>query len=413
MKWTVAGAGALLCISGIYALMTGDSIIQVERGWATFIAGAVLFSAGVVVLGMAALIGRVDQLIAATGTSGLRRREPPAAAADAAAMNRLQHALHDVPPPPREVSVEALPTLERMPPESAMPEPMSVRQPPPMREGNSGSRPASLRDFEFEFPPAEASGKDTVTDGRVEPLRPLTTGKSAKGFGLGLGLGSGLGAGLGWLRSGKADESANLDLAGPLENRRALETSMEDVALVRRGAQEQARTALHEPEKPSGPHQADVNEAVWSAGEADSLVGATVPDQPSAAADPFTNNWLERALADHDTPRETGRFTPPSVRRAAAQEQQLKEEAKDTLDDALPGDPDLAPREASAVEERPRPHDSTAGQAAPVEIGRYRANDVAYVMFSDGSITAETPAGGAYRFTSLVELRVFIERGGT
>ena len=56
MKWTVAGAGALLCISGIYALMTGDSIIQVERGWATFIAGAVLFSAGVVVLGMAAVV---------------------------------------------------------------------------------------------------------------------------------------------------------------------------------------------------------------------------------------------------------------------------------------------------------------------------------------------------------------------
>jgi hypothetical protein len=33
-------------------------------------------------------------------------------------------------------------------------------------------------------------------------------------------------------------------------------------------------------------------------------------------------------------------------------------------------------------------------------------------MFSDGSITAETPAGQSYRFNSLPELRAFIERGG-
>jgi hypothetical protein len=35
------------------------------------------------------------------------------------------------------------------------------------------------------------------------------------------------------------------------------------------------------------------------------------------------------------------------------------------------------------------------------------------MMFSDGSITAETPAGNSYRFMSLVELRAFIERGAT
>ena len=77
MKWTVAGAGVLLCVAGAYALLTGSSIILVERGWATFIAGAVFLGAGVVVLGMAVLIGRIEQLIAATDASGLRRREVP------------------------------------------------------------------------------------------------------------------------------------------------------------------------------------------------------------------------------------------------------------------------------------------------------------------------------------------------
>jgi hypothetical protein len=52
---------------------------------------------------------------------------------------------------------------------------------------------------------------------------------------------------------------------------------------------------------------------------------------------------------------------------------------------------------------------SDSGEA-PVEIGRYSANDVAYIMFSDGSITAET-ATGTYRFNSLIELKDFIERG--
>ena len=62
MKWTVALAGALLSLAGFYALYTGISIIQVERGWATFIAGAVFRGAGVIVLGIAALMGRVDYL---------------------------------------------------------------------------------------------------------------------------------------------------------------------------------------------------------------------------------------------------------------------------------------------------------------------------------------------------------------
>ena len=54
----------------------------------------------------------------------------------------------------------------------------------------------------------------------------------------------------------------------------------------------------------------------------------------------------------------------------------------------------------------PPPHAPT-----PAEVGRYNAGGATYVMFSDGSIEAETDTG-AYRFASMAELRDFIEHRG-
>jgi hypothetical protein len=48
---------------------------------------------------------------------------------------------------------------------------------------------------------------------------------------------------------------------------------------------------------------------------------------------------------------------------------------------------------------------------APTEVGRYNAGGATYVMFSDGSIEAETETG-AYRFASMAELRDHIEQRG-
>ena len=48
---------------------------------------------------------------------------------------------------------------------------------------------------------------------------------------------------------------------------------------------------------------------------------------------------------------------------------------------------------------------------APTVIGTYNSGGNAYVMFSDGSIEADTP-GGHYRFKSLDELKDFIASGG-
>ena len=411
MKWTVAVAGVLLCVAGVYALLTGSSIIQMERGWATFIAGAVLLGAGVVVLGMAVLIGRIEQLIAATSASGLRRRELPSAAADAAAMNRLQHALHDVPPPPREVSVEALPTLESLMPEAAAPEPASARYPKPKpkpmrepmreatREATPAPRPAALRECEFVFPPAG----ETEADGRVEPILPLKTGKYKTR------------TGFGWLRHGKSGAPVNRDMPAPLQQRRSPEERMGRAALARHAADEPVETAAPHLETVSGSRRAEVNEVIWPQVEADIVaVEEAAHDQQPAPVDPFSNDWLERALAGDDKPQETSLLTPPpSVSRAEPLEPPLTDDAQADREDVSQDDPYLASDKEPAAKDMALALDSAASHAAPVEIGRYRANDVAYMMFSDGSITAETPAGNSYRFMSLVELRAFIERGAT
>jgi len=44
-------------------------------------------------------------------------------------------------------------------------------------------------------------------------------------------------------------------------------------------------------------------------------------------------------------------------------------------------------------------------------VGTYNSGDNKYVMFSDGSIEAQTPSG-VFRFKSLDELKEFIAAGG-
>ncbi|HEY8382787.1 MAG TPA: hypothetical protein VIL09_11625 [Microvirga sp.] len=68
------------------------------------------------------------------------------------------------------------------------------------------------------------------------------------------------------------------------------------------------------------------------------------------------------------------------------------------------------PVEAEALEEERHDDELPAGQPAAI-IGTYNSGDNRYVMFSDGSIEAETPEG-LFRFASLDELKEFIAAGG-
>lgn len=70
----------------------------------------------------------------------------------------------------------------------------------------------------------------------------------------------------------------------------------------------------------------------------------------------------------------------------------------------------------AAPESAPEPEPAVATQApeeapAPTIVGTYNSGGNFYVMYSDGSIEAETPAG-KFRFDSLDELKEFIAAGG-
>jgi hypothetical protein len=99
---------------------------------------------------------------------------------------------------------------------------------------------------------------------------------------------------------------------------------------------------------------------------------------------------------------------PPARSEAAApsvgQEEQAVLKAADVIPE--PGPPEASPG-PRAVANAPKPSEP----AAPAVVGTYNSGGNAYVMFSDGSIEADTPSGH-YRFKSLDELKDFIALGG-
>ena len=62
MKYLTIATGALLTILGIAAFWQGYDIVQMERGWSFVIAGATVFTGGIVTMAIGVLIGAVQSL---------------------------------------------------------------------------------------------------------------------------------------------------------------------------------------------------------------------------------------------------------------------------------------------------------------------------------------------------------------
>lgn len=80
--------GGLMMIAGATSIGLGIDVIQIERGWTQVIAGAIVFAGGAVVLGLAAVVARLEHLKLALAKSNddalaLAPRPQPADAADA------------------------------------------------------------------------------------------------------------------------------------------------------------------------------------------------------------------------------------------------------------------------------------------------------------------------------------------
>lgn len=66
--WGVTLSGVMLAVCGAYAMNSGWDRIQLERGWALFISGAVALSGGVVTIALGRVVAHLSRIGAATPT---------------------------------------------------------------------------------------------------------------------------------------------------------------------------------------------------------------------------------------------------------------------------------------------------------------------------------------------------------
>ena len=186
MRRMILAAGVLLAIVGLAGMVDGWTIVQVERGWAQFIAGSVLLAAGVLMVAMSVVIARLEAL-ASTWASALvpvddsRHYEPssspvvthPVGARDNAEPS--ESAMAVAPPSgetPRQGATDA-------PPSSGSWEPVNTWRPPEAREAAGSWSPA-----EFSHP-AKAPGvvADDGDDQQATAQRQVSTFASATAVG--------------------------------------------------------------------------------------------------------------------------------------------------------------------------------------------------------------------------------------
>ena len=130
-------------------------------------------------------------------------------------------------------------------------------------------------------------------------------------------------------------------------------------------------------------------------------------DRPSAPT-PAMPGLAE--LKDLDIAAEPIVSPAPPPRPRAEPPPVLADEGDELFELAAPPAAGREPRTAAPAEPAPGMQETEAEGAATV-VGTYNSGGNFYVMYSDGSIEAETPAG-KFRFTSLEELKEFIAAGG-
>ncbi len=137
-QWALRCLGLALVLGGGAAMLRGWDIVQVERGWSQFIAGAVALSGGAVVLALAEVVAKLDRLLAA-GVEAKAPSEAQAALKVAPPTPPAPKAAAASPPPARKAAAEP------PPPPEAKTLPESVVEPPPAAPSAPLPPPAPLR----------------------------------------------------------------------------------------------------------------------------------------------------------------------------------------------------------------------------------------------------------------------------
>ena len=164
LKWGICGFGALLAILGLVWGISGWSAVELERGWSSVLAGAMVFGAGSIILAIAGLMHRIEELIGELHRAPQREAETASEVPSARALPQVQRPAERVPVRQSfDTALAEAEAAEKTPEASPEPRPPQGRPafapppPPPGMDASASSRKPVAAVSETLAPAAVAS----------------------------------------------------------------------------------------------------------------------------------------------------------------------------------------------------------------------------------------------------------------
>ena len=183
-RWALRFLGLALGLGGGAAMLRGWDIVQVERGWSLFIAGAAALSGGSVVIALAEVVARLDRLLAGSARAAAdatakpapvtQAPTPPAPIQTAPAPQAEQRAAPAPPPEPKTAPAPSEPSaLQGQPDDHALEPRPEVRSPAPTPTALAPPAPLPLRREEAQAPEPIARARAQAAPPPVEEPREI------------------------------------------------------------------------------------------------------------------------------------------------------------------------------------------------------------------------------------------------
>ncbi|MDP2357108.1 MAG: hypothetical protein Q8M31_13750 [Beijerinckiaceae bacterium] len=458
MKWLLAALGLLMVAAGGYWAFTGSLIVQVERGWSAVIAGSVVFSTGFLILALTALLGSVNRL-----AQEMRDARNAGARPDPATPQHVTVA--------SAANKHAEPTASAEPEDKSQLRLELVSSPPPVPVQHAFMPPAPQPVAAEETPSAPVH---SASRPRVEtPIRPTTVEDNSASAQSVDAAPAASAAGASAPQADGAPPQAMRPAPNP-PGRPSLQRPAPPAPVGRPVPPPPAARvrAIHPglapPPPPPRPQQDSAEKS--PAPQAQPVSEAPVP-APREASAPRKVGWLEQALEGaspgdlaslkpvtspaaptprassvKDAPARIAEHKKNEETPAAASSQAPAVEAK--TDDAVkkaengeteaiapaveaakPATPEADPEPAPEVKPPPEPVRLPVAKSDDFQLTppakripepppladlpkitrKYESQGVSYTLYEDGSIDADSTSG-RFRFASLDELRVFLEK---
>lgn len=424
MKYALLVIAALLLLIGGFSVYTGIGIIDVERGWASVIAGTTAVVGGVLTIGVAWLVKTLEQMRDLLQPEAIGPEEmSPSAAARAQlrtprspSMPHIELPVSPVASPLASSHASSLPSSLSWPPHTVASEEEPAyaeadaednefaesfrdafaRQRDTFAEDNFAQDSFAQDRFAQDRFAQDSFARDAFGKERVEPAASSLAAFSKDSF----------------AKKPFAAEPKEPASSGSAGKRRERMPTSEAKPSSSSSIRDMWQRVGKEPETPfsaarpvlsNGPAENPAKRPVKTSalGETPSVVPLhpVVAEPPAASAKPVQEvapepdepkeDWLETAFAELDSAIAQTPFTPSS----GVDEAETVKPAQEEELPPLAAEPEGA--EQAAADE-------------PSVIGRYEAEGTSYIMFSDGSIEAQSERGVA-RFGSMAELKAYFE----